>query len=334
VSEPTEAPRTHADVLLVEDTIDEALLLKTAIEDAGDYTVTLAQDGDHGVERLEGRPWDLAVIDLNLPGRDGMDVIRLAKELYPDMPVIAVTAHTSDVYVDTAYRAGADLVLQKPVDKADLLEHLRQLCPLAEAGSAAETRILALGTRPGDVFAGCGGVLLQHRDRGHDVVVFTLAGGDPDGGSRLRTAAHTAADRLGARLVFGSATEPEMINLQDAAQMVRTLVSELRPAAFYIPTDSDRTPNRVATHRVGAAMVGEVARVLAYQTPTATLDFRPNLFLDVQAVIDRKAELLQPFDGLGLENVSPPDARAAARYWGRFADPLEAEPFEVVGGEP
>lgn len=114
-------------ILLVEDTLDQALLLRTLLERKLGAKVTLAQDGIRGCQLAENERWDVVITDLNLPGRDGMEVIEASKEVHPDVPVIATTAYTAPHYVDQAYRNGADAVLEKPLDDKDLLVSLERL---------------------------------------------------------------------------------------------------------------------------------------------------------------------------------------------------------------
>ena len=80
-------------VLLVEDTLEEALLLRTLLEEELGCKVTLAQDGIRGCQLAENQTWDLVVTDLNIPGRDGMEVIRTSTESHPETPVLATLAH-------------------------------------------------------------------------------------------------------------------------------------------------------------------------------------------------------------------------------------------------
>lgn len=331
----TDVLKTHAAVLLVEDNMGDALLARTAITNAGEYEVVIAQDGDHAVELLGQRDWDLAVVDLNLPGKDGIEVIRVSKKLGPKRPVIAITGESSSMYQDEAFRAGADFFLKKPLDEQGLYSALAQLCPLRVVVPEAEvSRILAIGARPADVEAGCGGSLLAHVAEGKEVIIFTLAGGDEDGGTTLRNAARAAGEQIGARVVFASSTEHEMVNVQEAAKMVRTLVTELRPEIIYVPTENDREQNRISTHRVCMTCAPSSPLVLAYQSPTATIDFHPTHFVGIEETLDKKAELLAHFGGLNVENISPQDAHTAARYWGRFSDLPRVEAFEVMHGTP
>ena len=93
-------------VLFVEDAFDHALLVKAFLSGAGGYEVTHSQDGDHAVMLLQDQEWDLIISDLNLPGTDGFEVIRVARGMDPDIPILATTGYTEQTYHDRATRAG------------------------------------------------------------------------------------------------------------------------------------------------------------------------------------------------------------------------------------
>ena len=63
-------------ILLVEDNLTDAILIRTLLEQDENLRVTLAQDGIRGCQLAEHQRWDLVVTDINLPGRDGIEVIQ------------------------------------------------------------------------------------------------------------------------------------------------------------------------------------------------------------------------------------------------------------------
>lgn len=146
------APATgRRQVLVVEDSIEEIFLMRSFLEKDGQYQVTTAQDGDAAARLIKKTDFDLVVTDLNLPGMDGYDVIRLVKAKNPKTPVLATTGYTANHYIEPAYRAGADHVLIKPLDRDELL---KQVTELLGAHSQAEKpphrpAVLAVGALPG-----------------------------------------------------------------------------------------------------------------------------------------------------------------------------------------
>ena len=340
-------PSNDAAILLVEDAVDEILLMRTLIEQAGPYQVTSAQDGNKGLELLLAGGWALALIDLNLPGIDGIELIQRGKEAHPDMPIMAVTGSTSSLMIDGAFRAGADYVMNKPVDREELLRKLQEFVKIEGGGQAASggvqtgaapsdagageaapgPTVVAIGARPGDVEMGCGGILFKHRAEGHQVVILNLAGGgDPH--SEEAAAAVRAAAILGAKLT--SVGQENTFDLEAATGLLKSVIAETSPGMLYLPTAAAKRPSSVESNRTALAAAEAVPNVLAYQCPSATLEFSPQFFVDAGPYMAQKSELLMSYSELGLENVGAELATATARYWGRFMDPELVEPLEVI----
>jgi CheY-like chemotaxis protein len=348
-------PAEKGAILLVEDAMDEILHMRTLIEQAGPYQVTSVQDGVKGLELFLAGGWALARIDLQLPGLDGIELIKRGKEGRPEIPIVAVTGSTSPLMIDGAFRAGAEYVLSKPIDRDELLRKVREFVTVGgevaatsggtptrpepgEAGPAAATAgapstshvptVLAVGARPGDVEMGCGGLLFKHRAEGHQVVVLTLAGGgDPN--SDL-AAAVRAAGILGAQLTSIGNENEDALDLEEATGLLKSVIAESSPGMVYLPTAAAGAASAVESHRITLAAGEAVPNVLAYQCPSATLAFHPHLFVGVGPFIARKNEMLACYSELGLANVGPELASATARYWGRFKDPEQVEPLEVI----
>jgi len=326
------APAQPIRVLLVEDALDQALLVR-AMLGTDRFEVTHAQDGVRGLELFSTREFDAVITDLNLPGLDGFDLTRELKRLRPDLPVVATTGYTQPGYTESAYRAGVDAVLRKPVDQRELLATLRELLPALHPAPQAPPRILALGARPGDVVLGCGATLAFHRAQGHEVLIFVLANG-PAGSGLDAHAAREAAERLGARVILADDTGPQA-DLAERHLLLDRVVRELRPDVAYIPSMSDHDPYRKEAHRLGRTVLSDTRAVLAYATATVTFDFRPSFFKPVDRYMSQKLEALEAFYGSGAppRELSARFAQAAARYWGRMASFAEVEPFEVIKGE-
>ena len=112
-------------ILVVEDNENTRRLLETILRSAG-YEVTGAPDAEEGLRILEGEaPVDLVLLDLFLPGADGMQFLRLRSEMAPDRqpPVIVVSAtEDMDTLRPQLRELGAKLALRKPFDVQELLD--------------------------------------------------------------------------------------------------------------------------------------------------------------------------------------------------------------------
>ena len=316
-----------AAVLLVEDNPTDADLMKAVIEQAGDFEVTTATDGDIGEALIVSRHWVFAIVDLVLPGKDGVEVIQAGRKKYPDLPIMFVSASTNEVLIDAAFRAGANHQLTKPIEPDDVLARIRDYTGPVKPEHAIT--VLAVGACPGDVEMGCGGILCKHRSAGHRIAIVNLAGGgDPNSG--LGEGARLAADLLDATMENMGEETDHVADFEEARAVLQNLFETSRPGILYVPTVSSDRPSSVESHHVALPLAEGVPNVMAYQDPGATVDFQPKVFVGLVPHMTHKLKLVALYDKFGLKNVSTELANARARYWGRYADPHEVEPFEVI----
>lgn len=129
-------------ILLVEDKESMRRMLRQTLERAK-YTVDEAADGDEAVRKLGLARYDLVLTDLKLPKQDGMAVLRAAKESFPQMPVIMMTAFgTIDLAVQ-AMKEGAHQFLTKPFDSDHLLLEIERA--ISQSRLVAENLVLKEG---------------------------------------------------------------------------------------------------------------------------------------------------------------------------------------------
>ena len=113
-------------VLLVEDDAAVAGPLSRALQREG-YEVDVVADGPAALTRAGGAGPDLMVLDLGLPGMDGLEVCRRVRVDQPDLPVLMLTARTDEVDFVVGLDAGADDYVGKPFRLAELLARVRAL---------------------------------------------------------------------------------------------------------------------------------------------------------------------------------------------------------------
>ncbi|MCD2197418.1 response regulator transcription factor [Actinomycetospora endophytica] len=113
-------------VLLVEDDAAIAGPLSRALTREG-YEVDVIDDGPSAVTRAGEGEVDLMVLDLGLPGMDGLEVCRRVRAGKPDLPVLMLTARTDEVDFVVGLDAGADDYVGKPFRLAELLARVRAL---------------------------------------------------------------------------------------------------------------------------------------------------------------------------------------------------------------
>ncbi|MDO8963467.1 MAG: response regulator transcription factor [Coriobacteriia bacterium] len=134
---------SEATILLVEDDESIARFVELELMHNG-FTVRRAADGAAALEAVENEPPDLLVLDLMLPGVEGLDVARTLRDHGFRRPILMLTARSETSDVVAGFDAGADDYLRKPFEMAELLSRVRALLKRSEP------------TIPGPVFTASG----------------------------------------------------------------------------------------------------------------------------------------------------------------------------------
>ncbi|MQA13992.1 MAG: response regulator [Pseudonocardiaceae bacterium] len=113
-------------VLLAEDDVGIAEPLSRALQREG-HQVVVAGDGPDALQCATQDEVDLLVLDLGLPGMDGLDICRRVRKQRPELPVLMLTARTDEVDFVVGLDAGADDYVAKPFRLAELLARVRAL---------------------------------------------------------------------------------------------------------------------------------------------------------------------------------------------------------------
>lgn len=110
-------------VLLVED-YQLAAKIADYILRSLDCSVDIAKNGDQALEKALAGQYDLILMDLGLPDKDGYEVTKIIREAKNNTPVYALTAHTDQEHEDRAYSAGMNGFLVKPLEEAEIKQVL------------------------------------------------------------------------------------------------------------------------------------------------------------------------------------------------------------------
>ncbi|MDP1922025.1 MAG: response regulator [Myxococcales bacterium] len=133
---PLLAPEGNAPVVLAVDDDHNNLKLVSASLTLEGYEVVCASSGEEGLEVLAARQVDLLLLDVRMPGLDGIEVCRLIREQprFARMPIIFLTADHADAdHMMTGLDAGGDEYLHKPISRRMLSARVRNLLRLASA---------------------------------------------------------------------------------------------------------------------------------------------------------------------------------------------------------
>jgi DNA-binding response OmpR family regulator len=121
---------TH--ILVVEDDPTIGRFVELELAHSG-YGVTRVTDGEAALVALKDEPPHLVILDLMLPGVDGLEVARKIRETGSEMPILMLTARSETQDVVLGFDAGADDYLRKPFEIPELLSRVRALLKRTEA---------------------------------------------------------------------------------------------------------------------------------------------------------------------------------------------------------
>jgi DNA-binding NtrC family response regulator len=122
----------NGSILVIDDEAEIREGLELLLSSEG-YSVTSAVTGEAGLARLEQDPFDLLLLDVSLPGRSGLDLLREIRQRDPHLPVVLITAYGSIDMARQAFKSGAQDYITKPWSNDELL---------AQIASAVEGRRL------------------------------------------------------------------------------------------------------------------------------------------------------------------------------------------------
>ena len=112
-----------AHILIAEDDERIAMLEKDYLE-INDFTVTIAADGDEAMERILAGGFDLLILDVMMPGKNGYDICREVRDQI-DIPILMVTAKQESIDKIRGLGLGADDYIVKPFDPAELVARVK-----------------------------------------------------------------------------------------------------------------------------------------------------------------------------------------------------------------
>ena len=128
----TDTPR----VLVVDDEPNIRVTLARALEDMAQ--VDTAMNGEEALARIEAGEYQVALLDLKMPGMGGMEVLRRMAEARPEIRFVIITAHGTVVSVVEAMKLGAADYLQKPFSPAEIRGLVRRILDRETLGQEAE----------------------------------------------------------------------------------------------------------------------------------------------------------------------------------------------------
>lgn len=136
--------------LLVDDEPSFRRALRTSLAASG-FALEEAPSGEDAIAILAQRPFDLMLLDMNMPGAGGVETCREVRAFLPRIGIVMITVRDSEGDMVKALEAGADDYLTKPVRFRELVARLRAVSRRLHAEDAAELLVLRVGDLELDV---------------------------------------------------------------------------------------------------------------------------------------------------------------------------------------
>ena len=131
-----------------------------------------------------------------------------------------------------------------------------------------------------------------------------------------------------------------MANLRDTGitegaetiSIIEAAIRELNATDVYTHSLEDTHQDHRAVHAASLVAARGVANVYCYQSPSSTVEFKPHRFVDITHYIEKKIDLIGAYKSQvdRMESIQPDIIVSTARYWGRFAGYVLAEPLRIV----
>jgi DNA-binding NtrC family response regulator len=113
-------------ILIVDDDLNVLEVLGARLSSSG-FAVMKAESAEEALEHLGKQPADLMISDIKMPHKDGLTLFKEAKDLYPELPVIFLTAHGTIPSAVSAVKSGANDYLEKPFDGRELVQKVTRM---------------------------------------------------------------------------------------------------------------------------------------------------------------------------------------------------------------
>ena len=199
-------------------------------------------------------------------------------------------------------------------------------------------KILALGAHPDDIEFGCGAALLKFARAGHKVFLYVATYGELGGDRMMRKSEQMdAADYLGAGKVFwGEFPDCQLPLSRHLITKIEDVINEITPDYIFVHYNEDTHQDHRVLSTATLSATRYIPNVLFYEGPS-TLNFSPNVYMDVEDVIEDKQKLLERHASqVQKVNVNMPDisildtALSSARFRGIQGRMKIAEAYRSV----
>jgi LmbE family N-acetylglucosaminyl deacetylase len=326
----------NAVVVIVDANVAEAKEWQRALSHGNGFQVVHLETGAAAVAYLSrNSAIECVICAIELPDMAGFDILRITKNVRPSTPVVLISREPGHPdHPSLAIREHADDMLVTPIELSVLRTRVLELVKAGrERRAEREHTVLAVGAHPDDVEIGVGGTLLRHVSEGDRVVHLMLTDGEVGGTRGERVAeAEKSASLIGMTLVRGGLPDAFLSDARESVGVIEKIVAQYSPSVVYTHSHHDsHQDHRAAFHAVMSGCRG-VPTICAFQSPSSTVEFCPNQFMDIGDYLDAKLAAINLYRSQTMTRVYLAEdmIRATAKYWGRHAAHRLVEPLEVI----
>ncbi len=215
-------------VLVVDDEPVLRKVFRTSLAASG-FVVVEARSGEEAVDILPQHPFDLVLLDINMPGIGGVEACREIRALAPKIGILMVTVRDAENDMVRALEAGADDYVTKPVRFRELVARMRAVLRRLDAGSATEPAVIRVADLEIDLGRHCvrkGGDLVHLTPTEFDLLALLM---------RNRGAPVTHARLL--RAVWGPEYGTELDYLRSFVRTIRKKIEDDPARPKYLLTE-------------------------------------------------------------------------------------------------
>lgn len=204
---------------------------------------------------------------------------------------------------------------------------------MGRAKAKEPMRILALGSHPDDIEAGCGGTLIKYAENGHRIFLMVMTQGGEGGNAAVRKREQERSAKLlrAEKVFWGGYKDTEVPLGRGLIQTVEEIVKKIEPHFIFVHyhDDTHQDHRHLAMSTISATRYTK--NVLFYEGPT-TQNFAPTVFVDIEQALDRKIQSLQAHASqvkkTNIEGLSIADlVRSSAHFRGIQGRVKDAEGF-------
>jgi LmbE family N-acetylglucosaminyl deacetylase len=328
-----QVPKERLRLLAVNASDAVTAVLRSGFDPVANALLDIVPDAEAAIRKLSAEPYDLVAVDPAVsPG--GFALLKHVKDHFRWTATLLATHNQDAQFLRQAVKCRIDGLIFRPSTSTEFIE---QALLLAKAVNARrrrqQKRVLAIGAHPDDVEIGCGGALAKHH-ADYDVLhILTLSRGAAGGDVNLRSVeAHNAAALVGARLEMANLRDTFITDGAETISIIEAAIRELQATHVYTHSLEDTHQDHRAVHAASLVAARGVPNVYCYQTPSSTVEFKPHRFVDITHYIEKKIALIGAYKSQvdRMESIQPDVIVSTARYWGRFAGYVLAEPLRIV----